>query len=103
MCHPNKKVMQYSQFREKCTIFAIEAVVHNAMEYNIRSIIEYTIALVNEFAKRFNLSEKQAYRYIRNHNGIAFIEEHYGIIHTLSFDDVVDDIALICRKSGGTL
>ena len=57
------------------------------MKYNIRDIIEYIIALVNEFAKRFGLTEIQAYRYIRIHKGIAFIEENYGVMHTLSFDD----------------
>lgn len=47
---------------------------HYTMKYNIRDIIEYIIALVNEFAKRFGLTEIQAYRYIRIHKGIAFIE-----------------------------
>ena len=73
------------------------------MKYNIRDIIEYIIALVNEFAKRFGLTEKQAYRYIRVHKGIAFIEENYGVIHTLSFEDAVDGVALYCRRTGGEL
>ena len=62
------------------------------MKYNIRDIIEYIIALVNEFAKRFGLTEIQAYRYIRIHKGIAFIEENYGVMHTLSFDDAVNGV-----------
>ena len=44
----------------------------STMMYNIRDIIEYIIALVNEFAKRFGLTEKQAYRYIRMHQGISY-------------------------------
>ena len=32
-------------------------------------IIEYTIALVNEFAKRFGLSEVDSFRYIDRYNG----------------------------------
>ena len=75
----------------------------STMKYNIRDIIEYIIALVNEFAKRFGLSEKQAYRYIRVHKGIAFIEQNYGIIHTLDFNEAVDSVALYCRKAGGKL
>ena len=51
--------------------------------------MEYIIALVNEFAKKFNLSDKQAFNYIRNHQGITFIEENYGIIHTLDFEEAV--------------
>ena len=73
------------------------------MNYNIRDIIEYIIALVNEFAKRFDLSEKQAYRYIRVHKGVSFIEQNYGIIHTLDFNEAVDSVALYCRKAGGKL
>ncbi|MDO4735897.1 MAG: DUF3791 domain-containing protein [Bacteroidia bacterium] len=71
--------------------------------YNVRDIFEYIIALVNEFAKRFGLSEKQAYRYIRLHKGIAFIEENYGIMHTLDFKEAVDSIAIYCRREGGKL
>ena len=73
------------------------------MKYSKRDIIEYIIALVNEFSKRYGLTEKQAYRYIRIHKGIAFIEEHYDIMHTLSCEDAVDGVALYCRKSGGIL
>ena len=54
------------------------------MTYNTRDIIEYIIALVNEFAKKFGLSDKQAYRYIRIHKGVAFIEQNYGIFIRLT-------------------
>ena len=73
------------------------------MNYNIRDIIEYTVALVNEFAKRFNLSDRQAYNYIRLHKGVAFIENNYGIIHTLDFNEAVESVALFCRRKGGAL
>ena len=73
------------------------------MKYNIRDIIEYIIALVNEFAKRFGLTEIQAYRYIRMHKGVAFLEQNYGIIHTLDFNEAVNSVALFCRRNGGKL
>lgn len=65
--------------------------------------MEYIIALVNEFAKKFNLSDKQAFNYIRNHQGVTFIEDNYGIIHTLDFQEAVESLALFCRKTGGLL
>lgn len=65
--------------------------------------MEYIIALVNEFAKKFNLSDKQAFNYIRNHQGVSFIEDNYGIIHTLDFQEAVECVALFCRKTGGLL
>lgn len=73
------------------------------MKYNIKDIIEYTIALVNEFARCYSLTEEQAYRYIRNHKGVKFIEDNYGIIHTLDFNEVVESLSLFCRKEGGKL
>lgn len=73
------------------------------MNYNTRDLIEYIIALVNEFAKHFGLTDKQAYKYIRMHNGVDFVEQHYGILHTLDFKEVVDYVALYCNKNGGEL
>jgi len=73
------------------------------MRYDIKDIIEYTIALVNEFAKKHSLTEDQAYRYIRNHKGLKFIENNYGIMHTLDFNEVVESLSLFCRKDGGAL
>lgn len=63
------------------------------MKYNIRDRFEYIIALVNEFAKRFGLSDKQAYNYIKFHKGVDFIEKNYGIIHTLDFNEAIESVA----------
>ena len=73
------------------------------MKYESRDIMEYIIALVSEFAKKFDLSNRQAFNYIRNHQGISFIEQNYGIIHTLNFKEAVDSVAIYCRKTGGLL
>ena len=73
------------------------------MKYDNRDIIEYIIVLVNEFAKRYGLTEQQAYKYIRMYGGVAFVEQHYGIMHTLDFDEAVDCVATYCRKNGGEL
>ena len=77
--------------------------LYDAMKYDVRDIIEYVIALIDEFGKHFGLSEKQAYSYINAHKGIAFIEQHYGIMHTLDFKEAVEYVALFCRKTGGEL
>ena len=75
----------------------------NAMSKDRVDIIEYTIALINEFAKKFGLSEAEAFGYIDRCSGLKLIEECYGIMHTLSFADSVDGMASYCRKHGGTL
>ncbi|MDE5848291.1 MAG: DUF3791 domain-containing protein [Muribaculaceae bacterium] len=73
------------------------------MAYKVRDVIEYIVAVVSEFASRYNLTDKQAYRYISFHKGISFLEDNYGIIHTLDFEEVVDSVAMFCRRSGGEL
>ena len=73
------------------------------MAYRLHDVIEFIVAVVSEFAFRYNLTDKQAYRYISFHKGISFLEENYGIIHTLDFDDAIDSVAMFCRRSGGEL
>lgn len=67
----------------------------------LKNKIDYTVVCVNEFAKRFHIASKDAFFYLYNHKGIEFIKTHYDIEHTLSLDDAVDDLTLICRKNGG--
>lgn len=73
------------------------------MKSNVHDIIEYIIALVNEFARKFNLSEPGAFNYIKQHKGINFIENNYEIIHTLDFEEAIDSVALFCKNNGGNL
>ena len=73
------------------------------MKVRIEDKIAYIIAVVNEFAVRFSLNPQQAYRYLNRFKGIDFLDEFYNVEHTLSFDDVVDDLAILCRKKGGAL
>ena len=66
-------------------------------------IIEFIIAVVNEFALYFGLTEHQAYRYIRNHDGMTFIQQNYNIMHTLDFRDCIESVANFCKRKGGKL
>jgi hypothetical protein len=66
-------------------------------------MIGYLVICVSEFADRFKLDCKTAYRFLATYGGIAFLIEHYEIEHTLSLDDAVDDLEFICRKNGGVL
>ena len=59
-----------------------------------------------EGVKRFihtvhNIASKEAFIYLYEYKGIEFIKEHYDIEHTLSIDDAVDDLTMICRNNGG--
>ncbi len=70
---------------------------------DIRKRIDYTVACVNEFADRYKMSEKSAFEYLKRYQGILFLKENYDIEHTLSFNDAVDDLTIICRNNGGEI
>lgn len=65
--------------------------------------IEYIVSCVGAFAQRFELSNMQAYAYLRRFSGIDFLIDCYAGEHTLSIDDAVSDLQIICRRKGGKL
>ena len=65
--------------------------------------IEYIIMLIKLFARHFGLSFQQAYRYVSIHQGIEYAEQHYNVLHTLSFEDQGEGLATYCHKKGGAL
>ncbi len=65
--------------------------------------IDFFVALVDEFARRFSLSDSEAYRYIHQYGGVQAFFDHYDILHTLSFRDMVEWMAGVCSRQGGQL
>lgn len=65
--------------------------------------LRYTIALVAEFAKKFNLGQRQAYNYMKRFKGLEYLHSFYDVLHTQSFEDAVNDISIICHRNGGKL
>lgn len=68
-----------------------------------RKQINYAVACVIEFAKKNNLSVKDAFRFLYEYKAIEFIKENYEIEHTLLLDDALEDMMLICQNNGGYL
>lgn len=67
------------------------------------NIIEYVNCCVGAFANRFHLTLSQSYAYLRRFQGIDFLIECYPAEHTLSIEDAVEDMAVLCQKNGGRL
>ena len=65
--------------------------------------IAYYIACIGAFAERFSLSNAFAYNYLSKYNGLDFIIDCYESEHTLSIDDAVEDMHVICKRNGGEL
>ena len=53
--------------------------------------LSYIIAVISEFAQAHTLNLQQAYRYLMRYKGLEFIDQHYDIEHTLSFEDVIEE------------
>lgn len=65
--------------------------------------VEYTVVCISEFARKFKLTLQQAYQYLKQYQGISYLDEFYDVEHLFSIEDAVDDLAAICRKHGGQL
>lgn len=72
-------------------------------EQEQKNLIEYIIACISEFADYHALSLKESFNYLYKFKGISFLKEHYNIEHTLSIEDAVNDLTMICNKNGGSI
>jgi hypothetical protein len=73
------------------------------MDNDLSNMVEYIIAVISEFAAKHKISTKQSYNYLAKYNGMNFLERFYNVNHTLSFNDVVDDLTVFCKNNGGNL
>lgn len=68
-----------------------------------KNILEFLVALVAEFAAHLGISQDLAYNYIREYHGLEYYFKHYNILHTLSFEENVEDMLQVCANNGGQL
>lgn len=65
--------------------------------------IPYTNACIRAFGRRFNLPAKEAFKYLLDYKGMAFLIDYYETEHLQSIDDAVDDLIICCQNNGGIL
>ena len=102
----------FSFYKRKCRkklviskyfiIFVIKNFISENMDLT-HNIIEYVNCCVGAFANRFNLSLADSYAYLRRFEGIDFLIDCYAAEHTLSIEDAVEDVAILCQKNGGRI
>lgn len=73
------------------------------MDFKVKDKVEYIIAIISEFAVAHSLTTIQAYRYLERFQGLDFVDRFYAVNHTLSFEDVVEDLTAYCHRKGGAL
>ena len=67
------------------------------------NLLNYIVVCISEFASRYEMHVRDAYVYLSRNKGIEFLKEFYDVEHTLSFEEVLDDLTAICQKNGGTV
>lgn len=67
------------------------------------NLLNYIVVCISEFESRYKMHMKEAYIYLVQNKGIDFLKEFYDVEHTLSFDEVLDDLAAVCKKNGGAV
>ncbi len=67
------------------------------------NILQYTVALIAEFAQYYGISQRQALNYIVRFKGMEHLNECYNVLHTFSFEDSIEAISMVCRHNGGKL
>ena len=73
------------------------------MATKVLNTIEYLVLIVSQFARKSEISEREAYNYLEQYGAIALCEKHYDIMHTLSVEENIDSLAVYCRRKGGSL
>ena len=86
------------------SIFAAKIVYASSiMGYSNHDKLEWILIFSLEFGRRYGLTLKQAFNYLKQYKGIEFIEQHYDYVHTQSFQSMIADIAEYCHRKGGKL
>ncbi len=73
------------------------------MEYSADEKLEWAVYFIYEFAKKYGLTMKQAFGYLQRFKGIDFIDKYYRYAHTQSFETIIEELSMYCRRMGGEL
>ncbi len=65
--------------------------------------ILYYVMVVSAFSDKKGMSQKDAFNYLNDNGGIGFLVDCYEAEHTLSLDDAVKDLIIVCKNNGGTI
>lgn len=71
--------------------------------FSVKEISEYIVALIAAFAKHYSITEAEAYSYLNRYGAIKVAHYFYDVMHTQTFDDMVQSMASYCSRKGGTL
>ena len=68
-----------------------------------RNRVQYYVLCVGAFARTKGIPSAEAFNYLYTHGGIEFLVDCYDAEHTLSMNDAVEDLTIVCKKNGGAI
>ena len=71
--------------------------------FSTKNISEYIVLLIAAFASHYSMTDVEAYRYLRRYGAVKVAYDFYDVMHTQSFDDMVQSMATYCHRKGGEL
>ena len=68
-----------------------------------RKHVHYYVLCIGAFARQNNINCVEAFNYLYMYKGIEFLIDCYDAEHTLSLQDAVEDLTILCRNNGGSI
>jgi len=65
--------------------------------------IDYFVMIMRDFGDAHHLTPRQAHNYLRHHKALDYMEEFYDVEHTLSPEDTLNSLDIICKRNGGMI
>ncbi|MDD6889161.1 MAG: helix-turn-helix domain-containing protein [Bacteroidales bacterium] len=66
-------------------------------------VVHYIVMSLGLFARKYNLTRKEACNYLSRFKGLEFSIGNYEAEHQLSLQECVDDMVAICQRNGGEI
>lgn len=66
-------------------------------------VIHYIVMSLGMFARKYDLTRKEACNYLSRFKGLEFSIGNYEVEHQLSLQECVDDMVAICQRNGGAI
>jgi transcriptional regulator with XRE-family HTH domain len=100
----NGLCMNFNTISRIADALEVEPIVElKPMKKADKNVIDYIMTAIIEFSKRHRLTIREASNYLNRFKGIDFLTEFYDVEHTLSFNDCVDDLTVVCQNNGGAI
>ena len=71
--------------------------------FSVKDISEYIVAFIAAFAAHYKMTDAEAYRYLNRYGAIKVAHDFYDVMHTQSFEDMVQSMTTNSQRKGGEL